>query len=167
MNLQTVAQTSGNNWHDSYSFQRAYERPQPRPRLVPLREIHAGLTYFAAPENEMADFRAAQEAILKALQSRFGKATDAPVATFLANHRSLPHLLTEAFDKLRDTFGAGLVVNLELSTDEEGCQTLYVIILWKEEADGAAAAFNSFVEDWWIHKMGTSTSDLAFVYQLI
>jgi hypothetical protein len=115
----------------------------------------------------MAGYRTSQEAIMKELQNRFGMASDGLVAAFLANHRSLPHLLAEAFDRLKEAFGTSIVVNLEVSMGEDGHQTLYAITLWREDARQAAAAFNSFVENWWIHRMSAATSDIAFVYQLI
>lgn len=167
MNLQTVAQTSGNNWHPSYSFQRAYERNQPRSHTVPREVPHHGLTFFAGVEKEMAEYKRSQEAMMKEVQNRFGMALDALVASFLANHRSLPHLLAEAFDRLQQAFGTRVVVNLEVSTDEDGYQTLYAIVLWRGDAHHAEAAFNSFVENWWIHRMNAPTADIAFVYQLI
>lgn len=166
MNLQAVAQTSGNSWPASYPFQRAYERPQPRPNIS-LPSTHRGMTSFGAIEKEMAEYKASQETVMKELQNRYGMPSYAPVAAFLANHRSLPHLLAEAFDRLQEAFGTKVIVNLEISMDEDGCQTLYASTLWKEDAHQAAVAFNSFVENWWIHRMGAATSDIAFVYQLI
>jgi hypothetical protein len=166
MNPQTVVQTSGSNWNTSYSFQRAYYHVQPHPHIS-LLATHQGANVFAGLEEEMAGYRASQEAILKELQNRFGMVSDGLVAAFLANHRSLPHLLTEAFDRLKEAFGTSIVVNLEVTTDEDGHQTLYAITLWKEDARQAATAFNSFVENWWIHRMSAATSDIAFVYQLI
>lgn len=166
MNLQTVAQTSGSNWNTSYSFQRAYYPAQPQPPIS-LFATHQGANFFAGLEQEVAGYRASQEAIMKELQNRFGMASDGLVAAFLANYRSLPQLLTEAFDRLKEAFGTSIVVNLEVSMDEDGHQTLYAITLWKEDARQAATAFNSFVENWWIHRMSAATSDVAFVYQLI
>lgn len=166
MNLQAAAQTSGNSWPVSYPFQRAYERPQLRPNIS-LPSTHQGMTFFGATEKQMAEYKASQEAIMKELKNRYGMPSYALVAAFLANHRSLSHLLTEAFDRLQEAFGTKVVVNLEVSMDEDGYQTLYASTLWKEDAHQAAVAFNSFVEDWWIHRMGAATSDIAFVYQLI
>jgi hypothetical protein len=166
MNLETVPQTSGSSWNTSYPFQRAYYRDKPHPHISPLAR-HQGANIYAGLEEEMAGYRASQEAILKELQNRFGMASNGLVAAFLANHRSLPHLLTEAFDRLKEAFGTSIVVNLEVSIDEDGQQTLYAITLWKEDASQAATAFNSFVENWWIHRMSAATSDIAFVYQLI
>jgi hypothetical protein len=125
-----------------------------------------GMISFDDLETKMADFKASQEGIARELQHRFGKALDAIVVDFLANRRSLPHLLTEAFDRLQDAFGAGTTINLEVSTDEDGYQTLYVVTLWKNSARQAAIAFDSFVENWWIHRM-SAASDIAFVYRLI
>ena len=165
MNLQSAAQTSGSNWKTSYSFQRAYYRAKPHLHISPSARLQ-GANFVAGLEGEMG-YRVSQETILKELQNRFGMASDGLVAAFLANHRSLPHLLTEAFDRLKEAFGTSIVVNLEVSMDEDGQQTLYAITLWKEDARQAATAFNSFVENWWIHKMSAATSDIAFVYQLI
>jgi hypothetical protein len=208
VNLQEVAQTSGNNWTDLYSFQRAYRQPKtetkrspgtlldfmPQADFIPqycsgsevrndsgivsalpsqlqggtnLPNGGVGLVPFDDLEKGMAGFKASQEATAKELQHRFGMASDAKVLDFLANHRSLPHLLTEAFDRLQDAFGAGTTVNLEVSTDEDGYQTLYAVTLWKNAAPQAAIAFDSFVENWWIHRMSAATSDIAFVYRLI
>jgi len=165
MNLQTVPQTSGNNWSPSFSDQRAYQ-PERRPLAGPHIESQCS-TFFASIEKDMSDARASQEAIMKELRARFGMASDALVVTFLASHRSIPHLLTEAFDRLRVAFGAGVAVNLEVMTDEDGNQTLYVTTLWANSAQQAATAFHSFVETWWIHRMNAANSDVAFVYQLI
>jgi len=165
MNLQTVAQTSGSNWNPSYS-QRAYFPAQPHPPSSRFGK-HQGANVLAGLQEKTAGDRTLQEAIMKELQNRYGMASDGLVAAFLANHRSLPQLLTEAFDRLKEAFGTSIVVNLEVSMDEDGHQTLYAITLWKEDARQAASAFNSFVENWWIHRMSAATSDIAFVYQLV
>jgi hypothetical protein len=165
MNLQAVAQTSGNNWSASYSYQRAYQ-PQPHPHSI-LRSLPQGLTFFKELEADLTEARASQEVVMKEVQNRFGKASDPLVVAFMASHRSLPHLLTEAFERLKDAFRQNIVVNLEVSTDEEGYQNLYAIVLWQDDAHQAATAFDSFVENWWIHRMNASNSDVAFVYQLL
>ncbi len=118
-------------------------------------------------EKKNAGLKTSRQAISRELQHRFGKALDAAVLDFLADRRSLPHLLIEAFDKLQDAFGAGTTINLEVSTDEDGQQTLYAVTLWKNSARQAAIAFDSFVENWWIHRMSAASSDIAFVYRLI
>ena len=187
MNLQEVAQTSGNNWtglldcmsqaafiSQYCSGSEAWNNSLPVitfPSQLQgdhnLPNGRVGLVSFDDLEKEMADFKAMQEAIAKELQHRFGMASDTIVLDFLANHRSLPHLLIEAFDRLQDEFGAGTTVNLEVSTDEHGYQTLYAVTLWKNAATQAAIAFDSFIENWWIHRMSAATSDIAFVYRLI
>lgn len=165
MKLQLGAQTSGNDWRPSYSNQRAYRDSQPH--VGTIANLAYGQTFFGAIERDMADSRASQQATMRELQRRFGKANDPFVVTFLANHRAVPHLLVEAWEGLKEAFGANVVVNLEVSTDEDGHQTLRAVTLWKEDAAKAAIAFHSFVENWWLDRMNASNSDVAFVYRFI
>jgi hypothetical protein len=165
VNAYPGAQTSGNSWPGFYRSPAYEPPPQRRPTFVVApRE---GRTIFEPLERQMADSAASRQLIVNELRSRFGMASDSAIVAFLASHRSLPHLLTEAFDRLKDAFGDNLIVNLEVSTDEDGNQMLYAITLWKADARQAASAFNSFVENWWVHRMSYSNSDVAFVYRLL
>lgn len=145
---------------------------------TPLRPLHelsaknvqpsrAGVANLDNHEKQMADYKASQEVTLAELRHRFVMPSDSAVSAFLANHRSLPHLLSEAAERLKDAFGENVILNLEISTDEDGDETLYGIAMWQADASSAAHAFNSFVENWWLHRMNASTADVAFVYKLV
>lgn len=132
-----------------------------------VRPSRAGVANLDYHEKQIADYKASQEATLAELRQRFVMPSDSAVSAFLTNHRSLPHFLTEAAERLKDAFGESVIINLEVSTDEDGDETLYGIAMWQAGANSAARAFNSFIENWWLHRMNASTADVAFVYKLV
>lgn len=132
-----------------------------------VRSSRAGISNLETHQKQAVDYRASQEAILTQLRHRFVMPFESTVATFLTNHRSLPHLLTEAAERLKEAFGESVILNLEMSTDEDGEEILYGIAICQTDANSAARAFNYFVEKWWLHRMNASTTDIAFVYRLV
>lgn len=86
---------------------------------------------------------------------------------FLIARSAVRALLRDAVPELRATFGAANIINLEVSRDEDGFETMYAVAIWQAEGRRAAEALNNFLENWWLQRMNAATSDLAFVYKLI
>jgi hypothetical protein len=89
---------------------------------------------------------------------------DSSVAKFLSSHRSLPHVLNEAVPHLKKFFGEDVVVNLEVSDEEDGPQTLYAVVIWRGTVEAAEAALERFDDSWWLDN--SMKTDLTFTYEL-
>jgi hypothetical protein len=100
------------------------------------------------------------------LKRSYGFPQDDSVTVFLAHHRALPVVLLSAVPHLREAFGPEGIFNLEVSTDDDGSQTLYAVAVWHDTVQTAAAALERFEESWWLDHMVANTADLAFTYEL-
>ena len=100
------------------------------------------------------------------LKKSYGFPANDSVATFLASHRAISSVLLSAVPHLKEYFGADSIVNLEVSTDEDGSQTLYAVAVWHNTVPTAAQALEKFSENWWLDHMTAGTADLAFTYEI-
>jgi hypothetical protein len=91
---------------------------------------------------------------------------DRSIERFLTDHRALPAILRAAIEPLKTSFGADKVFRLELSIEEDDSKMLYGVALWRDTARAAAQALDNFAESWWLDHMTTSTTALAFTYEL-
>ncbi|HWB84977.1 MAG TPA: hypothetical protein VG675_12600 [Bryobacteraceae bacterium] len=93
--------------------------------------------------------------------------SDVAIDTFLEDHSAIRSVLRQAVDPLRMSFGPDRLVNLEVSTDEDGSSTLYAVVIWQADVPSASGALINFLESWWLQRMNGATSDLAFAYKLV
>lgn len=110
--------------------------------------------------------QAALDQDLTNLRKAYGFPANESVSTFLANHRAISSALLSAVPHLKEYFGADSIVNLEVSTDDDGSQTLYAVAVWHDTVPTAAQALENFSECWWLDHMTASTADLAFTYEI-
>jgi hypothetical protein len=92
---------------------------------------------------------------------------DSEVNNFLRQSGTLRATLRQAIDPLRTSFGADKLFNLEISRDEDGFETMYVVAIWQADAPAATGALHHFLETWWLQRMSAGNSDLAFAYKLV
>jgi hypothetical protein len=110
--------------------------------------------------------RAALDDQISSLKRNYGFPDGEVVTDFLVSHPAIRTVLQDAVPQLRKTFGER-IFNLEVSKDEDGCETLYAVAIWQEEVWRASEALHNFLENWWLHRMTAATSDLAFTYKLV
>ena len=109
---------------------------------------------------------AGHEATLKEVRKHFVLPNDSSVATFMAEHRSLPQILLEAVTPLRTCFGTGTIFNLRAPIDESGSRTLYAVAMWPGKVRDARNALAKF-DDWWIAQSRQASGYLTFTYELV
>ncbi len=162
MNAYLELQASGNNWipsvHDM-QFRSNQESPTfPVPRSC--------VAIFNGFEKQMSAFAAESEAVLREVRRHFVMPSDSSVATFLAEHRSVPQTLLEAADHLRECFGTDTVFRLGTTVDEAGLQTLHAAVIWPGRVAEARTALARF-DDWWLAHVRPGTGHLTFTYELV
>ena len=92
---------------------------------------------------------------------------DSSVATFLAEHRSLPQILLAAVAPLRASFGAQTTFCLRAPIDESGWRTLYAVAMWPGKVRDARTALAKFDDGWWIAQSRQASGYLTFAYELV
>ncbi len=125
------------------------------------------MQYIAVIPSFSNEARAALDDQISSLRRDYGFADSVVVTEFLFSHRAIRTVLENAVPQLRATFGEDKIFNLEVSKDEDGCETMYAVAIWREDVGSAAQALHNFLEDWWLHRMNAATSDLAFIYKLV
>jgi hypothetical protein len=101
------------------------------------------------------------------VQKHFILPNDPSVATFLAEHGSLPQVLLEAVNPLRACFGKSTVFGLRAPIDESGSRTLYAVAMWPGKVRDARNALAKFDDDWWIAQSRQAAGYLTFTYELV
>lgn len=124
------------------------------------------LFYISESRAFLQNNQVALDQDLTNLKKSYGFPANDSVATFLANHRAISSVLLSAVPHLKEYFGADSIVNLEVSTDDDGSQTLYAVVVWHNTVPTAAQALENFSENWWLDHMTASTADLAFTYEI-
>lgn len=125
------------------------------------------LQYIRLIPSFSVEARAALDDQISSLRRDYGFVDAAVVTNFLFSHRAIRTVLENAVPQLRATFGEDKIFNLEVSKDEDGCETMYAVAIWKEDVWSASEALHNFMENWWLHHMNAATSDLAFIYKLV
>jgi hypothetical protein len=156
-------QTSGNEWGSS-TGSMLHERLQDRPAPERVkRQRHS----FDDLERQMARHEEDHKSAVAAVCSAYVMPRDGSVQDFLNSHRVLPQLLLQAFPRLRSVFGELAVLSLRATSDEYGWQTLFVDVLWPEDATTAYAALDRFEDDWWVANCNLAAGRLNFTYRLV
>ncbi len=141
-----------------------YESPVVR---KPVSSEGRNLQYFTVISSYSNEARVALDDQIANLKRDYGFADNAAVTDFLVSHRTIRTVLQDAVPQLRATFGPDKIFNLEVSKDEDGSETMYVVTVWQGDVCRASEALRNFLENWWLHRMNAATSDLAFIYQLV
>jgi hypothetical protein len=88
------------------------------------------------------------------------------VTAFVKAHRRIPLLLSQAEPYLRKFFGQS-IIQLHLSSDENGWEMLYVTILWSGDPEAALVGLDRFDDAWWIANSYPAGTYLTFTYRLV
>lgn len=89
-----------------------------------------------------------------------------PIRLFLARRHAVRTVLLQALPQLRASFGSEHIFRLELSKEDDDSQTMYAVAICHGSVHTAVQALRQFEEDWWLDHMNSSTTDLAFVYEI-
>ncbi len=163
--LADVQQTSNINWRFIETAMRAHRTPRSSAVDVPklFQQSHS-FDFFERQMQEAAD---QHQADISALRKSFIFQTDAAVASFLYDHRSIPQLLLEAVPHLHRCFGADKIPSLRIDSDEAGSRILYAVVPWECSVREARVALNSFDDQWWMAHAFQASGRLTFTYELI
>ena len=134
---------------------------------MPVRSEGRDFQYTALIASFSNDADAPLDDQISNLQREYGFPDSEVVKDFLVNHRAIRSVLQDAIPQLRETFGEDRIFNLEVSKDEDGCETMYAVAICRGDVRCAAEALHNFVENWWLRRMNAATSDLAFIYKLV
>ncbi|MFI5450270.1 MAG: hypothetical protein ACHQ03_10970 [Candidatus Bathyarchaeia archaeon] len=104
--------------------------------------------------------------VTKGLESVFVIENHPVVAAFIQRNR-LHGLLLEAVAPLKAIFGEDIIKVLTLSTDDEGSENLYCLLLTPGSLVEAREYLRAFDERWWIEHSASSGGKLNFDFELI
>ncbi len=163
MNGNFNSQTSGNYWpepaqvmlYEGFQETSAIPSPESSPRI--LSDL----------EDQMAGFEAEHEALVKEVRKYYVLPADSSVLSFFRRHRTLPQLLLQAAQQLKEHFGANAVFTLRAPVDESGSQTLYAVAMWPGNVRNVRDSLAKFDDEWWIANSRQAAGYLTFTYELV
>jgi hypothetical protein len=118
-------------------------------------------------DNEIEQIRLGNENLLTKLVSVYVFEDATKVRSFLEDHPSVPDFLLEAVPSLRESFGDGAILQLQISPDEDVPLTIYAIALWNGTLDDARVALNKFDASWWTANGPKASGRVVVDYQLV
>ena len=118
-------------------------------------------------DNEIEQIRSENVNVLSKLLSVYVFENSITVRSFLEDHPSTPDLLLEAVPFLRESFGDGVILQLQIPPDEELPLTIYAVALWEGTLEGARLALNKFDETWWTANGHRALGRIVVDYQLV
>lgn len=163
MNGNFSSQTSGNCWSEPApvmlyeGFQETSEIPSPKSSPRILSDL----------EDQMARFEAEHEALVKEVRKYYVLPADSSVLNFFRRYRTLPQLLLQAAQHLKEHFGTDAVFSLRVPVDESGSQTLYAVAMWPGNVRDVRSALAKFDDEWWIANSRQAAGYLTFTYELL
>jgi len=118
-------------------------------------------------DNEIEQIRSANEDLFGRLLSAY-VFEDAPkVRAFLGDHPSVSDFLLEVLPFLRESFGNGVILQLQIPSDEDLPVTIYAVALWDGTLDDVRVALNRFDESWWTANGHKASGRVVVDYQLV
>lgn len=133
---------------------------------VPRKDVHrqGSLVDITQARTSYDQARAAINLDIDELKHLYVFADDS-VAQSLTNHRALRTILREAITPLKALFGDDNVFRLEITREESGFKTFYVVAIWKDNPEAARAVIDRFDDEWWLSHMTSAVSNLSFTYE--
>ena len=133
-----------------------------QPVRIPPRAEGTNVFEISKSREFFHDNHVARDRDLAILRKSYGLPANDSVLTLLSNHQAISSVLISAVPHLKKYFGSDSIVNLEVSTDDDGSQTLYAVVVWHNTVPAAAQALENFSENWWLDHMTAGAADLAF-----
>ena len=118
-------------------------------------------------DSEIEQIRSENKSILSSLLSLYVFEDETSVRSFLEDHPSVTNLLLEAVPFLRESFGDGVILQLQIPPDEDLPLTIYAVALWEGALEGARAALRKFDDAWWTANGHRALGRIVIDYQLI
>jgi hypothetical protein len=82
------------------------------------------------------------------------------------NEHHLRGPLTQAIKPLNECFGERLKV-LTLASDDEGAESLFCLVKWRDNLQDARTALRTFDQQWWLAKCAQIGGKLNFDFDLV
>jgi len=136
--------------------ERLTEQPKPPRPVRPLQDIYSQTVNREIPPHSA----------LKGLEDAYVIDDRSAVAAFIEQNR-LRGLLLQARDPLNAAFGEAAVKMLSLIADDEGCTTLFCLIVVPGDMREARLALRSFDERWWLARSDQAAGKLNFDFELV